>query len=446
MNLSVIFHGDWEVYAHRDPVSGKRELLQEHIVRCEKYRIRISQERKLLKIEENFLTKLGLDKDDFAGKLVKEMIDAVILFHDLGKGTPAFQKNKMGNPNTIPTKYWGDDSSHSFLSAFLYLDFYLYEIKNGFNKVEKEQKKALIALAWELSYVIAKHHSNFESMEAYLGEQSEWQLKLLTGDDSIYERESILKPIRENVWKKVILISTQIVEAGVDIDMDIGYKDISKLDSEEQFLGRIARSGIKNGIPGIVYFFNLDQAEKIYRDDYRMEKSLTLGNEEMRTVLKEKRFQTYYEQVMHYLKEMKNRKTSEDGLEYFFSESLKKLDFLKIQKRMELIEEDCWHVDIILCRKLVMEDGTEKDGRKIWEHYKELLSDYQMDYSEKKVKLSECQSDLNLFRYQIKRNIQIPYNEMIGELYCVYDGEQYFQDEKIDREKLEGDHMYFIDL
>ena len=69
-----------------------------------------------------------------------------------------------------------------------------------------------------------------------------------------------------------------------------------------------------------------------------------------------------------------------------------------------------------------------------------------MDYSEKKVKLSECQSDLNLFRYQIKRNIQIPYNEMIGELYCVYDGEQYFQDEKIDREKLGGDHMYFIDL
>lgn len=57
MNLSVIFHGDWEVYAHRDPVSGKRELLQEHIARCEKYRIRISQERKLLKIKENFLTK-----------------------------------------------------------------------------------------------------------------------------------------------------------------------------------------------------------------------------------------------------------------------------------------------------------------------------------------------------------------------------------------------------
>ena len=34
--------------------------------------------------------------------------------------------------------------------------------------------------------------------------------------------------------KAVILVATQVVEAGIDIDMDIGYKDISKLDSEEQ--------------------------------------------------------------------------------------------------------------------------------------------------------------------------------------------------------------------
>lgn len=39
--------------------------------------------------------------------------------------------------------------------------------------------------------------------------------------------------------KSVILVATQVIEAGVDIDMDIGYKDCSKLDSEEQFMGRI---------------------------------------------------------------------------------------------------------------------------------------------------------------------------------------------------------------
>ncbi len=51
------------------------------------------------------------------------------------------------------------------------------------------------------------------------------------------------KRIIEKVKKlsNLILVATQVVEAGIDIDMDIGYKDISKLDSEEQFMGRINR-------------------------------------------------------------------------------------------------------------------------------------------------------------------------------------------------------------
>ena len=50
--------------------------------------------------------------------------------------------------------------------------------------------------------------------------------------------------------------------------MDIGYKDISKLDSEEQFMGRINRSCKEDG-KGIVYFFNLNKATNIYKGDER---------------------------------------------------------------------------------------------------------------------------------------------------------------------------------
>lgn len=32
------------------------------------------------------------------------------------------------------------------------------------------------------------------------------------------------------------------MEAGIDIDMDIGFKDISMVDNDEQFMGRINRS------------------------------------------------------------------------------------------------------------------------------------------------------------------------------------------------------------
>ena len=79
----------------------------------------------------------------------------------------------------------------------------------------------------------------------------------ITGDDSLFERGKILQPIKNDEIKECILVSTQVLEAGADIDMDVGYKNISKLDSEEQFLGRINRSCRKTGI---AYFFKLDDA------------------------------------------------------------------------------------------------------------------------------------------------------------------------------------------
>mgnify|MGYP000169888704 CR=1 FL=1 len=58
----------------------------------------------------------------------------------------------------------------------------------------------------------------------------------------------------------MILVATQVIEAGVDIDMDIGFKDISRLDSEEQFMGRINRSGKKDG----VVYFSIWMRRKVY--------------------------------------------------------------------------------------------------------------------------------------------------------------------------------------
>ena len=71
-------------------------------------------------------------------------------------------------------------------------------------------------------------------------------VEYMSGDDSIIERSRILKKIKKE--DAVILAATQVIEAGVDIDMDIGYKNISKLDSEEQFMGRITRSCLRRGV------------------------------------------------------------------------------------------------------------------------------------------------------------------------------------------------------
>ena len=159
----------------------------------------------------------------------------------------------------------------------------------------------------------------------------------ITGDDSIFEREKILQPIKKGDIQECLLISTQVLEAGADIDMDIGYKNISKLDSEEQFLGRINRSCMRSGI---VYFFNLDDAGRIYKNDYRMNEKLTLKNKEMEEILKNKEFDRYYSEVLKIMKKHQLENTSEKGLEAFEYDLLGSLDFPNIAERLKMIEED----------------------------------------------------------------------------------------------------------
>ena len=115
----------------------------------------------------------------------------------------------------------------------------------------------------------------------------------LSGDDNKITRGKILNRLNgKNIngpLKDVLVVSTQVIEAGVDIDMDIGFKDISLLDNEEQFLGRINRSCIKKNC--IAYFFNLDEATKIYRGDKRLERNLE--EKEYRKYLVDKNFDSF---------------------------------------------------------------------------------------------------------------------------------------------------------
>ena len=58
-----------------------------------------------------------------------------------------------------------------------------------------------------------------------------------------------------------------------------------------------------------------------------------------------------------------------------------------------------------------------------------------MEYAEKEVRLSKLRSLLNYFIYQVKKS-DLLYNDRIGELYYIEDGDNYFKDGKIDKDKL----------
>lgn len=273
-------------------------------------------------------------------------------------------------------------------------------------------------------------------------EQIHCEVELMSGDDSLVERSRILDKIGM-AQKGIVLVATQVIEAGVDIDMDIGYKNISKLDSEEQFLGRINRSCMKNGI---VYFFNLDNAKRIYGEDVRAEREFTLANPTMQGLLIQKDYYTYYKKILGVLKNNYNEQVGEKGLDTFFKNMVGKLKYPQVSERMRLISEDRLSMSVFLSGSLEDGKGNIIYGRKVWEDYKRLLNDFQMNYPEKKVRLSEVKSKMNNFIYQIKRNPDLIYDDKIGEIIYIEDGEKYFDNGKLDRKKIQGEIGEFVDF
>ncbi len=275
-------------------------------------------------------------------------------------------------------------------------------------------------------------------------ESGDFIVLCMTGDDNVIDRKRIIKQITdEKTEKGVVLIATQVVEAGIDIDMDIGYKDISKLDSDEQFLGRINRNFKRNGI---TFFFNLDDAQLIYGQDYRVNKELTLLEDRMREILERKDFQSYYEYVLKMLKDNRNNRMDENGIQSFIDNEIKELDFPAVAKRMELIEDNQWDMSVYLARIIEDEEGTLLNGMKIWENYKELLGNHNLDYAEKQIRLSQITSKMNYFIYRIKKTSDLIYSDRIGELYCIEDGEKYFENGRLNKEKFISQGAVFIDI
>lgn len=268
------------------------------------------------------------------------------------------------------------------------------------------------------------------------------QIFCMTGDDNQIDRKRILREMdTADKDKAVILVATQVVEAGIDIDMDIGYKDISKLDSEEQFIGRINRNFKRKGV---VYFFDMDNESGIYKEDYRVDTAYTLRKDEMKQLLADKNFGKYYDYILKGIRKYRNDRKNENGIEAFV-DNVKKLDFVWISQKMKLIDKnDDWKMSVYFAREITTDTGEIIDGKQVWERYRELLSDMTMNYAKKQILLSEVKSKMSYFIYQIKIDNSLDYNDRIGELYLIEDAEQYFENGRLNTDKFYSQGNLFV--
>lgn len=186
---------------------------------------------------------------------------------------------------------------------------------------------------------------------------------------------------------------------------------------------------------GITYFFQIDDAKDIYKNDIRVDSEFTLEKEKMREILINKNFGDYYNKILDVTKN-NNKAYIKD-----FLGSIADLNYEYIDKHMKLIDEDKNIVQVYLARKIVDINGDLIDGKEIWKQYVNLWKmKSSMDYAEWKVNMSIITSKMNYFIYQVnKSNLELKeYNDKMGNIIYIEDGDKYFTKDKFNREMLQG--------
>ncbi|HMS66552.1 MAG TPA: CRISPR-associated helicase Cas3' [Saprospiraceae bacterium] len=170
------------------------------------------------------------------------------------------------------------------------------------------------------------------------------EIFILSGTILEHRRKYIINFLKnpENRKKRILLITTQVVEAGVDIDMDLGFKDRSLIDSEEQLAGRINRNVNKQDC--ILFLFNYNKEIFIYGQDKRYEETKKLSSHEYARILDEKDFDFLYNKVLANIQFWNENnqidRQNNKGLLKHYRKNIENLKFQSTHFEFKLIDQE----------------------------------------------------------------------------------------------------------
>lgn len=174
------------------------------------------------------------------------------------------------------------------------------------------------------------------------------------------DRLNRITKIRESGERKII-VSTQLVEAGVDLDVDVVYRDFGTLDSVVQASGRCNRNFKEKR--GLVKLFRIQDDRRFYYSYIYGGNSMLIDKTqqvlEKKTLIPEHEFKDVVEKYYQLVKDSMSNDEAKDLLE-----NIAQLEFEKIQRNFEIIAEDYPKIDVFI--------EYDDEAVKVWKEFKRI--------------------------------------------------------------------------
>lgn len=292
----------------------------------------------------------------------------------------------------------------------------------------------------------------------------DYKLFLVSGEILEPRRKEIIDAIKAKTHSKILLISTQVVEAGVDIDMDLGFKDKSLIDSDEQLAGRVNRNASKPNCK--VYIFNLDKEADIYGKDERYKKTRDeIDTKTYQNILETKNFDLLYHKVTQKINQ-KNANEYEVESLIDYKNNFENFKFYEIHKNFRLIEEANSTVFVPLhipsqhfseedtktfhFFNIQTDDSSNINGEDVWTKYIELVEFSQnrtRDYVTNQTELKKLSGIMSKFTFSVYEKQALclrefcnqEYEEKHGIMYLLRWKQIYSYEGGLDTDKLDCD-------
>lgn len=226
-------------------------------------------------------------------------------------------------------------------------------------------------------------------------------------------RKHILEEIRKNLktGQKCIVISTSLVEAGVDLDFAAVYRQLAGADSIIQAAGRCNRDGRRNLEESYTYIFTLEGKESVpgQSQQIAVTKSLLAGHKDLEEL---QVIHDYFSRLYHFRGESLDKKNI---LEMFHMGNFR---FATAAKEFKVIDEKTKTIFIPI------EDRA-----------KQILEDIRCKGVTKKLFREAGQYCINVYEQDLDKMQEVmvkPMDEAAQDFFVLTKAEQYTQDMGLD--------------